>query len=166
MQLKRVGLLIVLAMLVGAMTFVLMRSKSPLVLSVEMAAADFFLVRTDGLRLGAAPARQDIVLVELDSATASEVGIVHSHANDAKVYRRLIDAGAKVVYDTRMIAVGDTAGLKDVQGLFDDMLAADSTGKLMRDIWLAHVLPAEVIERASPLLASNIVNNHRIATRA
>ncbi len=95
-----------------------------------------------------------------DKKTADGLGYVHSFPTDLDVYRRLIAAEARVVFDTRMIAAADATSFVELGPLLDGMSAINNRGKLMRDIWLSSELQTKHGERFDLLFVQNIINSH------
>jgi len=89
---------------------------------LRVRAAELVMVQPGGPRLGRRPARDDIALVLFDVRTASQLGYVRSYSDDLQVYRRLVQAGASVVYDTRSCAAAGPEEFSDLQPLLDGML--------------------------------------------
>ena len=130
------------------------------ILRAQVEASDIFMVRADGARLGARPARKDIVIVHYDRRTATKLGYVHSYLNDLTLYRKLIDAGAAVVFDTRMIASATPEAFAEIKPLLDGMLAISDQGQVMRDVWLSSDLQAEHGGPVQNLISQNVINSH------
>ena len=131
-----------------------------LISAVQVEVSDLFMVRANGPRFGARLAHPDIALVLFDKKTADSLGYVHSFPTDLDLYRRLIAAEAKVVFDTRMIAAADAASFVELGPLLDGMSAINNRGKLMRDIWLSSELLTKHDERVDLLFVQNIINSH------
>ena len=143
-----------------AIAATLILSEGQLISAVKVEVSDLFMVRANGPRLGARPAHPDIALVLLDKKTADELGYVHSFTNDLELYRRLMSAGAKVVFDTRMIAAADQAAFKEIGPLLEGMSAINNRGQLLRDVWLSSGLHATYGEQIDNLTVQNIINSH------
>ena len=157
---KRIGVLLLIGVLCFAVACVAIHGSPRTFGFLQISVTDAFLVRQGGLRLGARPVRDDITLVLFDFQTASELGYVHSYEDDVRVYRNLLDAGAQVVFDTRMIATATPEDFATIQPILDSMLTLDDTGRLMRDVWLSSALHEAHGQRYERLLAQNTVNSH------
>ncbi len=131
-----------------------------LVSAVQVETSDLFMVRANGLRLGSRLAHPEIVLVLFDKKSADQLGYVHSFPNDLELYRRLNAAGAKVVFDTRMIAAADATAFAEIVPLLEGMLAISDQGQVIRDIWLSSDSQTKLGERFDCLLGQNVVNSH------
>jgi adenylate cyclase len=129
---------------------------------LRVRAAEWLMVQPGGPRLGRRPADQDIALVLFDVKTAVSLGYVRSYSDDLKVYRRLIQAGAKVVYDTRSCAAARPEEFTELKPLLDGMLdlpAASSSGSgVLREIYLSASVLEGGIEHYATLSASNPLN--------
>lgn len=143
-----------------ALALLLPRYGGRIVIEAQVAASDWLFVRHDGLRLGARPASDDIVLVLFDRKTATELGYVHSYEDDAKLYRGLMEAGAKVVFDTRVAAAAEEKVFEEIRPLLEEMLTLNDNGRLMRDIWLSSALQEKSDGRYEQLCAQNVVSSH------
>lgn len=143
-----------------AIAATLILSDGQLISAVQVEASDLFMVRANGPRLGARAAHPDIALVLFDKKTADELGYVHSFPTDLDLYRRLMSAGAKVVFDTRMIAAADQTAFEEIGPLLEGMAAINNRGQLMRDIWLSSALHAKQDDKLENLTVQNIINSH------
>ena len=92
---------------------------------LQVAVTDAFQVRVGGPRLGARPVRDDITLVLFDYPTANQLGYVHSYDDDVQVYRNLLDAGADVVLDVRMVATATDEDFATIHPMLEAMLEAE-----------------------------------------
>jgi adenylate cyclase len=131
-----------------------------IVLRVQVAVSDFVFLADGGPRLGRMPASDQIVLVLYDDASRREMGVLPTYDDDLALYRRLLDAGAKVIADTRMVADGGGEEAADVRHLLEKMVSTKAESRLFRDIWLASQLPAALIESVEPYVANNLLNMH------
>ena len=95
-----------------------------------------------GAALRPRTADKGIVLVLVDFKSAQKLGYVHSYPTDVNAYRNLINAGATVVFDARMVAVAEEPAMEETRPLLDGMLAVNADGRLMRDVWLSSNLLA------------------------
>lgn len=138
----------------------LMRWGGPPLLSAQVATCDFLMVHASGPRLGARPVDDQLVLVLFDYKSANKLGYVHSYEDDVKVYRKLIEAQAEVVYDSRMIATATEEAFEEVRPMLDEMLEINDSGRLMRDVWLSTALQSETEGKYESLITSNILNSH------
>lgn len=139
-----------IAVLVFAVTVLLKYWAAYQVGVAQIAASDWVMVKAEGPRLGARPVRDDIVLVLFDVKTAGELGDIRSYQQDVVLYRKLFEAGARCVYDTRTIAAADEAAFEEYRALFDEMLDIRSDGSLMRDIYLG----VSVLQNTNPQYAT------------
>lgn len=126
----------------------------------QVAASDWMMVKAQGLRLGARPVRDDIALVFFDVKTAAELGYIRSYDEDLRLYKKLFESGARIVYDTRSVAAADQANFDEVKPLFDGMRAIRSDGTLIRDAYLGAEILAETHPRYTNLLSQNLVNSN------
>lgn len=85
------------------------------------------MVQPGGPRLARRPTHDDILLLLFDVRTATQLGYVRSYVDDLKVYQQLMEAGAKVVYDTRSCAAATQADFAELQPLLDGMLKLTGT---------------------------------------
>jgi class 3 adenylate cyclase len=114
--------------------------------------SEFFLVQHDGPRLGSRPASSSIALVLVDKKTVEKLGPYRSYNSDLKVFEKLVDSGAAVVYDSRNLAVSSPDVLQQVQPLLDGIVklnqrklkseAENSSSAIqtqfLYDAWLSH----------------------------
>lgn len=157
---KQVLLPLVIAVIGFSIAATLIIRGGQLISSVKVEVSDLFMVRANGPRFGERPAHPDIALVLFDKKSADELGYVHSYVSDLELYRKLMAAGAKVVFDTRMIAAADEAAFNDFGPLLEGMLTINSHGQLMRDVWLSSALQTKHGDRFEGLMVQNVVNSH------
>jgi len=154
----------VLPLLIGLVCFVAalatLQWGGYLTSSAQVQASDLLMVSIGGPRLGARPVREGIVLVLLDQKSAISLGYVHSYEDDVRVYRKLFDTGARVVYDTRMVAAATEEAFAEVNPLLTQMLAINGEGRLMRDVWLSSGLIAASGDQYDAVMSQNVVNSH------
>jgi class 3 adenylate cyclase len=93
----------------------------------ERQATDAGLVASGERRFAKRPVREDIVLVMFDVSSATKLGKVHNHENDIKVYRKLVQAQAAVIYDSRMIASASEEDYEIVKPVLDTLLELDGS---------------------------------------
>lgn len=137
-----------------------LRQASGVVGSAQLAMSDLLFLRAGGPRLGRRHARDDIALVLYDMPTAQKVGFVHKYDRDVQLYRALIEAGAKAVFDTRMVATASAEEFQTIQPMLDQMRAIRDDGSLMRDVWLSAALIEETKSRYDSIIAQNVPNSH------
>jgi adenylate cyclase len=126
----------------------------------QVAASDWMMVKSQGLRLGARPVHDDIVLVFFDVKTATELGYVRSYDDDLQLYKKLVESGARIVYDTRSVAAADQANFDEVRPLLDGMKEIRPDGTLMRDAYLGWEILADTHPLYTPLMCQNLVNSN------
>ena len=127
---------------------------------MQVAVSDFVFLAASGPRLGRLPASDQIVLVLYDDASRREMGVLPTYGDDLALYRRLLDAGAKAIADTRMIADGGGEETIEIRQFLENIVATGAEGRLFRDIWIASQLPPEFIESVEPYVANNLLNMH------
>ena len=130
------------------------------VLRIQVAVSDFVFLAERGPRLGRLPVNNQIVLVLYDHPSRRELGVLPSYDDDLTLYQALLDAGAKVVADTRMVADGGGEEAIEVHRFLEKMVATGAEGRLYRDIWIAHQLPQKFLESVEPFVANNLLNMH------
>ena len=157
---KRVIILFVVgcATLLGALAS--QHWGAPLVAPLQVAASDLLFARADGPRLGRRAARDDIVLVLFDLKTAHTMGYEHHYTDDVVLYRTLLRAGARVVFDTRMVATASADEFQKIKPMLEEMLEINDQGGLMRDVWLSSAILTETHPRYGNLIVQNVVNSH------
>ena len=133
---------------------------SQTVLKVQVSVSDFIFLSDGGPRLGRLPASDEIVLVLYDNASRREMAVLPTFEDDLALYQRLLDADAKVVADTRMIADGGGEEAIAVRQFLEQLVATEEEGRLYRDIWVASKLPEEFITAVEPYVANNLLNMH------
>jgi class 3 adenylate cyclase len=138
-----------------------------LTMPIEITAADYLFIRNDGPRLGRRAVRDDIVLVLIDADTARERdGAVPTFAEDVQLCRRLADAGARIVADTRLVAAASEEVMVAVRPLLEGMSKIEGTATLIRDIWLPTSSSREELDRWDPLISPVVANMNPNAHRA
>lgn len=157
---KRSIVLVAIGSLVFVIASIAGRKYQYQVSVVQVAASDWMMVKSQGLRLGARPVRDDIVLVFFDVKTAAKLGYVRSYTDDLQIYKKLFDSGARIVYDTRSVAAADKATFEEVRPLFDGMQELRADGTLLRDAYLGAEILAETHPRYTSLMAQNLVNSY------
>lgn len=124
----------------------------------QIAASDFVFLSENGPRLGRRSRTGEIVLVLFDDRSARQMGGLPTYEQDLALYSALFDAGAKIVADTRMIAMAEESA--DVRQLLDGMAASGAPGRLFRDVWTPAAWPAETIGKYRPYIAHHLLNMH------
>lgn len=157
---KRSIVLIAIGILVFVVTSIVGRKLEFQSSVAQVAASDWMMVKTQGLRLGARPVRDDIVLIFFDVKTAAKLGYVRSYTDDLQLYKKLFESGARIVYDTRSVAAADKANFEEVRPLFDGMQQIRSDGTLIRDAYLGAEILAETHPRYTSLMSQNLVNSY------
>jgi len=148
------GLLTGLAVLGSLLAF------GPTILRMQVAISDFVFLADRGPRLGRLPASDQIVLVLYDKASSREMGVLPTYEDDLALYRRLLDAGAKAIADTRIVADGGGEETIEIRRFLEKMVATHAEGRLFRDIWLTSKLPEKFIDSVEPYVANNLPNMH------
>lgn len=156
---KRSIVLIVIGILVFVAASIAGRKFAYQSSVAQVAASDWIMVEAQGLRFGARPVRDDIVLVFFDVRTAATLGYVRSYEDDLQVYKKLFESGTQIVYDTRSVAAADKASFEEVRPLFDGMQELRADGTLIRDAYLGSEIMAETHPRYTSLMAQNLVNS-------
>ena len=128
------------------------------VLRVQVSVSDYLFLADSGPRFGRLPVSDEIVLVVYDDASLRELGRPPTYEEDLALYRVLLDAGAKIVADTRMVADGGDEGSADVHGLLEGMIATGAQGRLFRDIWVNTHMPLEFQDAVEPFIANHLLN--------
>lgn len=157
---KRLLILTLIGLAVWGAAVVTVRQAAGVASSVQLAASDLLFVRAGGPRLGRRAARHDIALVLYDKKTTDSLGYVHNYEHDLQLYRALSAAGAKLVFDTRMIATASAEEFQKIQPMLDAMRAIRDDGTLLRDVWLSAALLEETHPRYNRLMAQNVPNSH------
>ncbi len=120
---------------------------------------DFLFFKPEGPGLARRVPADDLLLVLFDLASANELGGLPTAEQDLALYRGLLQHGAQLVVDTRMIAAFDGERLTSTRALLDGMLEIDRSGRLIRDVWL----PDEQMSQYRAVLAHNLPNFHPVA---
>ncbi len=157
---KRAIILTAIGILVFVATYLAGRKFEYQSSIAQVAASDWMMVKSQGLRLGARPVRDDIVLIFFDVKTAKELGYVRSYDDDLKLYEKLFESGARIVYDTRSVAAADQANFEEVLPLLDGMNEIRSDGTLSRDMYLGWEIWSKTHPRYTPLASQNLVNSY------
>ncbi len=127
----------------------------------RVAAEDALLVHAGGPRLGAQAAREDIVIVEIGTDSARRLGGLPDYQTDLRVYAALLQAEAKLVADTRMIAEYKDEEASGLAQLLDGMAAIDLRGgRLLRDIWMPNAWTPRQLARFRPYVGHQVLNMH------
>jgi adenylate cyclase len=129
-------------------------------LRMQVAISDFVFLADRGPQLGRLPANDQIVLVHYDETSRQEMGVLPTYDDDLALYRLLLNAGAKVIADTRMVADGGGEETLDIRQFLEKMVSTRAEGRLFRDIWIASQLPVEFLESVEPYIANNLLNMH------
>ncbi len=119
---KLVAPFILLTMLVVGLAILVELRGGQRLEQFKSQVSEFFLVQYDGLQLGRRPASSNIALVLFDEKTAKALSPYRSYEADLKVYEKLVEAGAAVVYDTRNLAIAGEDVLREVQPLLDGIV--------------------------------------------
>ncbi len=157
---KRLLVLLILGAICWGGAVLLAYSAGNVVGSIQLAASDLLFVRAGGPRLGRRPVRDEIVLVLYDTKTANALGYVHQYERDVQLYRALVAAQAKLVFDTRMVATASADEFQKLQPMLEEMRSIRDDGTLLRDVWLSAALLTENHARYERLIAQNVVNSN------
>jgi adenylate cyclase len=130
------------------------------VLRLQVAVSDFLFLGDGGPHLGRLPASKRIVLVLYDDTSRREMQSLPTLDDDLALYRQLLDAGAKIIADTRMIADGGGDEAADVRRFLGRLVDTHAQGRLFRDVWMAGQLPEEFRDSVEPFIANNVLNMH------
>jgi class 3 adenylate cyclase len=177
--LSRIILPLAIVVAILAVTLYIELSGSSHVALVKVRVAEYLTVQPNGPRFGARLASQDIVLLDFDLPSSAQLGPLRSYENDAALYRKLTEAGAAVVFDTRSIAVGDPAELERVRPMLDTLVelngrtattseepsaGADAPSKpktrLFLEAWLASSFDPSDLTKYSVIAASSPISTH------
>ncbi|GIX46851.1 MAG: adenylate/guanylate cyclase domain-containing protein [Candidatus Tectimicrobiota bacterium] len=137
--------------------FVLFVGVAPLE-RLQVAANDYVFLAEEGPRLGIRADAGEIQLVLFDARSFSALGGLPAFEQDLQLYRVLLNAGARLVADTRMLADSGVDPASRIPWLLDQMLALDASGRLVRDVWLPGDWPPERLRRYRPVIAHNLLN--------
>jgi len=129
-------------------------------LRLQISAADFLFLDSEGPQLGRIAPHPDIALILFDSRSANEMGALPTYEQDLELYRKLLAADVRLVADTRMIAESGEVQPSLVEPFMAAIAELDAEGRLFRDIWLPVNWPAEMIEKYRPYIAHNALNMH------
>ena len=140
---RRVILPILFGLICWAAAIVIVRWNEYSLAKAQVQASDLFMVSVQGPRLGACAVSPDIVLLFFDYQTANNRGYVSSFTDDLQLYRKLVKAGARVIYDSRLVASADRESFQESRPLLDGIREIDSEGKVLRNVWLSSSLEAE-----------------------
>ena len=157
--LRRLIVLVPIAAACVLLVWVSQKYAPGAVSGAQLAAHDFLFVRADGPGLGRRPVDPRIALVLFDVDSSNKLGFDGKYQNDLALYQALFNAGAKAVYDTRLIAVGNAEILNEVRPLLDGMKAINDEGRLIRDVWFTAEMSPELVPAYGHLSAQNIVNS-------
>ncbi len=140
---RRVILPLLFGLICWGVAIAIMRWNEYPLANAQVETSDLFMVSAQGPRLGSRLVSPDIVLLFFDYKTASNRGYVHSYKDDLQLYRKLLRAGARVIYDSRLIASADQESYKECLPLLDGIREIDSEGKVLRNVWLSSNLESE-----------------------
>jgi adenylate cyclase len=129
-------------------------------LRMETAASDLLFVDENGPELGRRAASADIVLVLIDEKSTTAMKRLPKVEDDLALYRKLLDAGAAVVADVRMLAETGSPEDTAVGKLLDGMEKLNATDRLFRDVWVSPAWPIDLHRKYRPLIAHNLLNMH------
>ena len=155
---KRLFVLLLIALASFGLAALAAKWAPRFVADLQNGSSDFLFIRHEGPGLGRREASQNIVLVLYDAESGKELGLDEKYQNDLALYQSLFNAGAQVVYDTRLLAVGDQALLDQLRPLMDGMLKVNDQGKLMRDLWFTAEMQPSLEPTYGKLSAQNIIN--------
>jgi adenylate cyclase len=127
---------------------------------LQTAVSDFVFLDENGPGFGRRPATGDVLVVLFDQRSVKALGGLPSVEQDLALYRALLEAGAKVIADTRMLAELGDPETSHVGRLLAGMAQLDAAGRLFRDIWLATDWPDDVRRKYRPMIAHNLLNMH------
>ncbi len=133
---------------------------------VELGARDYLFLREDGPQWGRRPVRDEIVLVMFDAKSSKATGgELPGYAEDLRLYQALVDAGARVVADTRMVAAAQDEAMRELEPLLEGMRKLRDDGTLVRDAWPSIDTQVQQYERWAPCLAPVVLTMHPGASR-
>jgi hypothetical protein len=107
------------------------------VLRTEVAVSDFLFLADGGPGWGRLPPADRIVLVLYDDASQRQMKALPTFEDDLALYRQLLDADAKLIVDTRMIADGGGDETIPIREFLEAVVQTHAQGRLFRDVWIA-----------------------------
>ncbi|HZT07526.1 MAG TPA: adenylate/guanylate cyclase domain-containing protein [Chloroflexota bacterium] len=127
---RSVAVAVIVGLLVSLLSGALLLMPSQFVQVLELNVSDFLFIRDGGPLLGTRAARNDIALVVWDAKSQEALGVPFpSLSQDLQLYQALIEGGARVVGDTRLL-FSDTPGLESFMG---SLATLDPQGLIERD---------------------------------
>lgn len=126
---------------------------------LRLVVSDYLFLDAAGPGWGRRPVPADIVLVAFDLRSAEKMQALPSVEQDLELYRGLLAGGARLVFDTRMIAATEGERLRDTERMLAAMQQCEPPGRLLRDMWL----PGEVLAPHRHLVSHNLPNLHPVA---
>jgi len=147
-----------LGLLSGLVVLFLLWAFGNTVLRVQVAVSDFVFLDDRGPRLGRLQVSDEIVLVLFDTVSYQEMGALPTYEDDLELYRLLLDAGAKAIADTRIVADGGGDETVEIRQFLEKIIETKAEGRLFRDIWIASKLPEDFLASVEPYVANNLLN--------
>ena len=115
----------------------------------SLSVSDFLMLAETGPRLGVKTRPSDIVLVHYGEASAKRLGTRPFVDTDRKVYKNLLDAGAKAVADPRAIAALLPEDFESNAKPTLEMMSRleGARGRLVRDVMLGSMVDYDTVRK-------------------
>ena len=125
-----------------------------------LSASDFLMLSETGPRLGIQTRPSDIVLVHYGEASAKRLGTKPVVETDRRVYKNLLDAGAKAVADPRAIAALLPEDFESAAKPTLEMMAEleGARGRLVRDVLLSSTVDYESVRKFDDFIRHDSVS--------
>ncbi|MCA9218404.1 MAG: adenylate/guanylate cyclase domain-containing protein, partial [Planctomycetales bacterium] len=131
-----------------------------------LSASDYLMLDESGPRLGGRAASDDIVIVTYGEECANKLGTKPVLSTDMELYRNLLEAGATVIADCRVIACPTVPEYEmELEPLFQALSELEnSQGRVFRDISVTMEIDLDRIQPYLTYIAHNAVNYRSVAT--
>ncbi|MCA9102002.1 MAG: CHASE2 domain-containing protein, partial [Planctomycetales bacterium] len=129
----------------------------------QIAVADFVLLSDAGPQLAVQDPSEQIALVLFDQRSVAAHPLLPTLDEDLELYAAIVDAGATLVADTRLVANAGDEDLPKLVAFLDAFVALAPPGRLYRDVWTPASWPPERIGKYRPHIAHNLVNMHPVS---
>ncbi|MCA9175865.1 MAG: adenylate/guanylate cyclase domain-containing protein [Planctomycetales bacterium] len=159
-MLKRLPVAPFIGLVIGLLGAAGIWRGSPLLIRSMVGVSDDWMLSDRGPRLGMRSAEPEIAFVNFGQSSAVRLRSKPTPALDAKLYRELLDAGATVVMDNRVLVSGTVEAFESEIRPYLDAMAEmpGAEGRLARDFVIGLDVDLARIEPLMPFIRHNAVN--------
>ncbi len=157
---RRLFLMLLIALSCWSLAIACLRWDVVAGAKAQVQASDLFMVSNYGPRLGARATSSEIALLFFDLKTATDRGHIRSYSDDLQLYGKLLEAGAKVIYDSRAVIAADESTFEESLPILDGIARLNASQRILREIWLSTALVSERGQGYTDFMTQNVIDAH------